>query len=175
MGLLRNFISLIYKINNIFKWFIGGAIVLLGFLIFYTVIMRYVFANPPIWSFDLSGWLTGMIVFLGGGYALLSDSHVKVDLFYAKFSTKLKNIVDIVTYLVIITLSAIFIWKGMDQVIANIKTGTVAQSGLNIYIWIKWSIVPLGSFMLGMQALGQMIESIYFLIKNEELFNKEEA
>lgn len=175
MGLLRQFISLIYKINTLFKWFIGCAIVLLGFLIFYTVIMRYIFANPPIWSFDLSGWLTGMIVFLGGGYALLSDSHVKVDLFYAKFSTRLKNIIDIVTYCVIIALAAIFIWKGMDQVISNIQTGTIAQSGLNIYIWIKWSIVPIGSFMLGLQALAQMIERIYFLIRKEELFHKEGA
>lgn len=172
---MRGFISLIYRINDFFKWFIGCIIVLLGFLIFYTVVMRYIFSNPPIWSFDLSGWLTGMIVFLGGGYALLSDSHVKVDLFYDKFSPKLKSSTDILTYLVVIALATIFFWKGMDQVISNFHSGTVAMSGLNIYIWIKWSIVPLGSLLLGMQAFVQMIERIYFLKNNEELFKKEEA
>ncbi|MBD8006823.1 TRAP transporter small permease subunit [Bacillus norwichensis] len=172
---MKGFISLIYKINELFKWIIGSAIVLLGFLIFYTVIMRYIFSKPPIWSFDLSGWLTGMIVFLGGGYALLSDSHVKVDLFYEKFPQKLKSVVDIITYLVVIGLAAIFIWKGMDQVIANFQSGTVAQSGFNIYMWIKWAIVPFGALLLGLQAFVQMIERIYFLIKNEELLKKGEA
>ena len=171
---MKTFILITDKINLMLKWIVGIIIVALAFLIFYTVIARYFFSNPPIWSFDLSSWLTGMIVFLGGGYALLSDSHVKVDLFYAKFSPRFRSFMDILTYLIVIVISAIFVVKGMEQVIANFESNTIAKSGLNIYIWIKWMIVPLGTFLLGMQALTLMIERIYYLITGKELIERGE-
>lgn len=171
---MKAFILLVNKINLLLKWTVGIIIVSLAILIFYTVIARHFFSNPPIWSFDLSSWFTGMIVFLGGGYALLSDSHVKVDLFYAKFSPKLRSIMDILSYLIVIIISTIFIVKGMEQVLMNFEYKTVAKSGLNIFIWIKWSIVPLGSLLLAMQALTLMIERFYYLITGKEMIERGE-
>lgn len=65
----------------------------------YDTVARYVFNSPTIWSFDISYMLYSLLFMLGGAYTLLDKEHVRVDMFYEKFSPRGKAIVDILGYL----------------------------------------------------------------------------
>ena len=64
--------------------------VTLMLLICFNVTMRYLFNNSEAWRTELEWHLFALIFLLGAGYALKHDKHVRVDLFYAKFSEKQK-------------------------------------------------------------------------------------
>lgn len=166
---MKKVLELIIRINNSMRWIVGLLILLMGILVCYSVIMRYIFKSPPIWAFDLTSWFTGLSVFLAGGYALLMKSHVRVDLIYDKFSLKTRSIIDIFTSVFLFLIVIVFVWKGFEQVVDNFQAKTIARSGLNIYLWIKWLMVPVGGLLLGLQAVVNLINDIYFLYKGVRL------
>ena len=169
---MKTIIRVINKINQSMMWIVGTLLLIMGVLLTYAVVMRYFFNSPPIWSYDLTGWFTGMAAFLGGGYALLQGSHVRVDIFYEKFSLKIRSLINIASSLFILLIVTVFIWNGIDQVFNNYQSGAIANTGLNIYIWIKWLMVPIGSLMLGLQAIVNLINDIYIIVNGEKLLQE---
>lgn len=155
-------------------WIVGILVLIMGLALFYSVVMRYIFNNPPIWSSDLVTWFTGISAFLAGGYVLSKHGHVKVEIFYDKFSAKTKSIINIITSSFMFVIVFILIWKGGEQVVYYYKLKAVASSGLNVYIWLKWLMVPIGAFLLGLQGIAHLINDVHVLIKGESLIEEEQ-
>jgi TRAP-type C4-dicarboxylate transport system permease small subunit len=165
---MKKFAEIISRINEVMMWIVGALIMIMGILLFYDVMMRYFFNNPTVWSFDLTSWFTGMAAFLGGGYTLLKKGHVRVDIFYEKFSLRTRSAIDAVTSVFLFLIVIVFIWKGTEQVIHNYQINAVANTGLDIHVWIKWLMVPIGGLLLGLQALVNLINDISTAVKTKE-------
>ena len=67
------------------------------FAYYYEVIARFVFNSPTNWVHESMFLMFGMQYMLAGAYAYREDQHVRVDVFYAKFSPRGKAIADIIT------------------------------------------------------------------------------
>lgn len=169
---MKKFIRIVNKVNESMMWVVGTLMLLMGILLFYAVVMRYFFEKPPIWSFDLTGWFTGLAAFLGGGYALLKGAHVRVDIFYEKFSLRTRSWIDAITSVFLFLIVIVLVWKGMEQVISNYQAGSISTTGLNIYVWIKWVMMPLGGLLLGLQAIVNLLNDIYTIVKGERLLEE---
>ena len=71
----------------------------LVFELVYDSIARYAFNAPTIWSYDISYMLYGILFMIGGAYALLEESHIRIEVFYTSFSKRGKAITDAIGYL----------------------------------------------------------------------------
>jgi TRAP-type mannitol/chloroaromatic compound transport system permease small subunit len=80
------------RVGNVIKW----LILILTVVMVYDVFMRYLFNAPTFWGFDISYMLGGTFFILGMGYTLLKDKHVRVDVFYATFSTRTKAYIEVI-------------------------------------------------------------------------------
>ena len=60
-------------------------------LIFGVVILRYFFGVGWIWLQEIILWMHALIFLLVAPYALEEDAHVRVDVFYRKWSKKIKR------------------------------------------------------------------------------------
>lgn len=170
---MQKVLKAVIKINNSMMWIVGILLTVMAVLLFYAVIMRYFFQKPPVWSYDLTGWFTGLAAFLAGGYALLHDAHVRVDIFYEKFSKRMKSLANILTAFLILLIVIVLVWKGTQQVIMNYQMNTVSTTGLNIYVWIKWSMVPIGGLLLGIQAIVNLINDLYVIATGKSILEEE--
>ena len=65
--------------------FLIGVIVL-------DVLLRYIFSNTKNWVLELEWHLYALIFLIGISYALQKDEHVRVDLFYQKYTKKQKSL-----------------------------------------------------------------------------------
>jgi C4-dicarboxylate transporter, DctQ subunit len=166
---MKTTFKIIKKINGGIMWITGSIILIMAILLFYAIIMRYFLHKPPSWSFDLTGWFTGLSAFLAGGYALANGAHVRVDIFYEKFSLRTRSLIDAITSVFLFLIVTVLIWKGMEQVLYNYETNAVASTGLNVPIWLKWLMVPLGGVLLGIQALINLIKDIYTVVTGKSL------
>jgi len=109
--------------------------------------------------------------FLAGGYALLKKAHIRVDIFYQKFSPRVQGGLDALTSVFLFLIVLILVWKGGERTLHNLNIGAVANTGLNIYIWIKWLMVPLGGVLLGLQAIVNLVDDVYLFITGRHLID----
>lgn len=77
--------------------FVAYWCVIAVFVYYYEVIARYVFNSPTSWAHEGMYLMFGMQYLISGAYAMLSESHVRVDIFYAPMSVRRKALVDILT------------------------------------------------------------------------------
>lgn len=64
---------------------------------YFEVMSRYVFGSPTNWAHEAMYLMFGMQYLIAGSYAMLTGSHVRVDIFYAPLSRRRKAIVDLLT------------------------------------------------------------------------------
>src|SRR5204863_286851 len=71
--------------------------VLAVFAYYYEVLARFVFNSPTNWVHESMFLMFGMQYMISGAYAYREDQHVRVDVFYSKFSRRGKAIADVVS------------------------------------------------------------------------------
>lgn len=77
--------------------FVAYWCVIAVFVYYYEVIARYVFNSPTNWAHEGMYLMFGMQYLISGAYAMLTESHVRVDIFYAPLSPRRKAVVDLLT------------------------------------------------------------------------------
>jgi TRAP-type mannitol/chloroaromatic compound transport system permease small subunit len=77
--------------------FVSYWAVIAVFVYYFEVISRYVFNSPTNWAHEAMYLMFGMQYLIAGAYAMLTESHVRVDIFYAPMRRKNKAIVDLFT------------------------------------------------------------------------------
>ncbi len=117
--------------------FVAYWAVIAVFVYYYEVIARYVFGSPTNWAHEAMYLMFGMQYLIAGSYAMLTETHVRVDIFYAPLSRRRKAWVDLLT--------SIFFF---------IFAGTLLATS---YIFAMDSIaVPSGNSVLSDWARGQI-------------------
>lgn len=158
-------------IDAVNKWvgtIMGYIAVLMAFLVTYEVVARYVFNAPTIWSMEINEYLFCAVSLLSGGYCLLTDGHVRVDLFYPNFSPKTQAIVEIVTYTFALAFCAILVALGGSEFWHELSTGSTSGTVLDFPMWPVWLMVPLGGFLLMMQIVARYLRHVDTLLGNKK-------
>ncbi len=77
--------------------FVSYWAVIAVFVYYFEVISRYVFGSPTNWAHEAMYLMFGMQYLIAGAYAMLTESHVRVDIFYAPLPRRRKAWVDLAT------------------------------------------------------------------------------
>ncbi len=77
--------------------FVAYWAVIAVFVYYYEVIARYVFNSPTNWAHEGMYLMFGMQYLVAGAYAMLTESHVRVDVLYANMSKRRKAMVNLAT------------------------------------------------------------------------------
>ncbi len=98
---------------------------------YYEVISRYVFNSPTSWAHEAMYLMFGMQYLIAGAYAMLTESHVRVDIFYAPLPAKKKAWTDLVTSIFFFIFAGTLLWTSytfaMDAL--AVPTGNSVVSG----------------------------------------------
>lgn len=135
---------------------------LLVLLIMSDVIFRYLFSNTKTWIIELEWHLFALIFLLGAAYAFQKDEHVRVDVFYAKFSKRTKAWINLLgTILFLIPWCLVLIYTSTNYAINSFSflEGSPNPGGLPARYLIKLSIT-IGFVLLMLQAIAQVLKSI---------------
>lgn len=117
--------------------------------VFLDVVLRYVFNNTLIGLQELEWHLFSGLFLLGIAYTLQNDAHVRMDIFYDKFSPKKQAWINIIGFVIfIIPISVLIVYNGFDfayqSYLLNEQSGD--PGGLKYRFIIK-SVIPI-SFIL---------------------------
>jgi len=154
---MKVLINAINKVNYLVGLLMGLFVLVLMFNVMYEVIARYFFNAPTIWSMESNQYLFCAMSILAGGYCLLKDGHVRVDILYQNFSPKRKAIVEWCTYPFIIIFCGLLVWSGGQETWDSFVGGRVSDTVLAVPLWPIWLTVPLGGLLLALQVVVRLI------------------
>lgn len=120
-------------------------ILIMAAIQFTAVILRYVFGVNSIAIQESVTYLHGAVFLLAGGYALLTDDHVRVDIFYRDASPRRRALVDLAgTYLFLLPFCFVALWAAAPYVANSwaVREGSVEQSGIKGVYLLK-TLIPI--------------------------------
>ena len=133
---------------------------MLAFLVFYDALMRYLFHAGSIALQELEWYFFDLTFLLSAGYALKHNKHVRVDIFYEKFSASTRALIDFLDNLVLILpFSGLILYYGSDFVWQSFAQNEASSDpgGLPCR-WIIKAMILLFGLLLGLQAVSEMIK-----------------
>ena len=83
-------------------------------LLLYSVVTKNFFIQP-LWTLEMAQFAMVAYYILGGGYSMLLDSHVRMDLLYGRWSKAGKGFVDSITSFCLIFYLALLLYGGFSS------------------------------------------------------------
>ena len=161
MHALKTCLSIIDKINEWVAKLVSWAIILIIGSTAYEVIMRYVFASPTAWSFELNYLTNGVYFLLLGAFTFAVRGHVNVDIFYARFSPRTRAIVDLFTApLFFFFISMMLIFGGQFALDSLAYRETLSSAWAPPIYPVKM-VIPVAAAMLILQGLAKFIRDLH--------------
>ena len=155
------------RVTDVLEWlnvrtgeFVAYWAVISVFVYYYEVIARYVFNSPTNWVHESMFLMFGMQYMLAGAYAYHEDQHVRVDIFYAKFSPRGKAIADIITSIFFFIFIGTMLVTGYRFAADAIGLGEVSFTEWAVQYWPVKLMIPVGAALLLLQGISKLIKDV---------------
>lgn len=123
------------------------------------VVGRYFFNAPTDWVAELDGYLLVALVYLAGGYILLEDSHIRVDILYSRFGPRARAWADLLAVLLALPFLGFVVWQG--SVLAWDAWRQQDRSVVMGWpLWLPEVAVPVGALVLLLQVLALGVRTV---------------
>ncbi len=119
---------------------------------FSVVLLRYVFGVNFIFMQESVTYMHGAVFLLAAGYALLTDDHVRVDIFYREAPARRKALINFLgTYVFLFPICLLLLWTASPYVANSwsVAEGSTETSGIQAVFILK-SFIPAFAILLAM-------------------------
>ncbi|GGC63398.1 TRAP transporter small permease subunit [Chelatococcus reniformis] len=165
LGLHTWFTDKIELLNTRVGEFVAYWAVISVFVYYYEVMARYVFNSPTNWVHESMFLMFGMQYMLAGAYAYREDQHVRVDVFYARFSPRGKAMADIVTSVFFFIFAGVMFWTSWRFALDSIGNNEHSFTEWGIQYWPIKLTMPLGAALLFLQGVAKLAKDIALLAR----------
>ena len=151
--------SLINKLTDVVGRSIAWLTALMALITMAVVVLRYAFDQGAIVLQESVTYLHGVVFMLGIPYALKENAHVRVDLFYSRWSPRTQAAINLGGHLLfLIPVSLFILIYSWDYVAASwrIREGSPEVGGIPAVFLLK-SLLPLMSAALLLQGVGDAV------------------
>lgn len=160
LGFSRAVDTLNGAIGKLMMWFILAATLISAG----NAISRYGFSLSSNAFLEIQWYLFGAVFLLGGGYAFLKNSHVRIDVLSSRLSARTRNWIDIVGIVVFLFPLCIMMadmgWPVFERAW---NSGEMSSNAGGLVRWPAYLLIPVGFVLLALQGVSELIKRIHFL------------
>lgn len=168
MRQVRFVIGFVDNLNDALGTIIGVLVLPMTLILVWEVTLRYGFNSPTRWAHETSEFLYAAHFLLAGAYCLRRGSHVNVGILYNRFPSRVRAIVDLVTWLFFYLFLGVLLWKGLVAGWASVAVMEVTQSAWGPPYWPIKLTIPLAAVLMLLQGLRKTIGNIFLAITGRE-------
>jgi TRAP-type mannitol/chloroaromatic compound transport system permease small subunit len=132
---------------------------MIGILMFETI-SRTIFDHPWIWSVEMAQFVMAAYYTLGGAYTLIMDGHVRMDLFYARWSPKNKALADALTFSIVIFYLVLLLIGGVMSLQYSIKYNQKSYSSWAPTVTPIKIIMVIGMVLMTLQVIAEFFKDL---------------
>ena len=143
--------KIIKKIGDTCSWLSFTLVILISLDVF----LRYIFNFSSASLYELEWHMFAVIFMIGSSLTLQKDEHVRVDVFYNKFSDKGKNIINLIGNIIfLLPFSLVIFYTSIPFVEDSFRIleSSPDPGGLPFRFFIK-SIIPISFLLLALQGI----------------------
>lgn len=158
--LTRGWTGAIDRLSMVTGEFVSYWSVIAVFVYYYEVMARYVFNSPTVWAHESMYLMFGMQYLICGAYAMMTENHVRVDIFYATWSPRRKAIVDLLTSVFFFIFAGTLLVTSWIFAMDATRVSEVSFTDWRIAYWpMKWAMV-VGGALLVLQGISKFAQDI---------------
>ena len=149
----------------------GRATMYLVFVMMFILILSFVTRNiiniPLIWIIEMAQFVMTGYYLLGGGYSMLTDDHVRMDLIYSKLKDKTKALLDSLTSVFLIFYLVVLLIGSISSLTYTLETNQRLFTALAPYVWPIKSIMTFGILLMLLQSIAIFFKDIAKVLNRE--------
>ncbi len=169
MALLPLTVSTIDRFTDACGKLLAWLLLAMALLTAAVVLLRYGFNTGSIMAQEAIIYLHGCVFMLGAAYTLKHDGHVRVDIFYRRFSPRGQAWINAVGgILFLIPLCGFILVSSWDYVEASwiIRESSAEAGGVPAVFLLK-SLLPLLAINLFLQAVSETLRNAAILVEGD--------
>jgi TRAP-type mannitol/chloroaromatic compound transport system permease small subunit len=133
--------------------------VMLGILL-YSAITRSLFNQSHLWVIEMAQFTMAAYYLLGGGWTLQNNAHVRMDLFYERWTIRKRAFTDTLTAVCLITYLVVLFYGGWSSTEYAIKYGQKNYSAWAPPMAPIKIIMTTGIFLMLLQAVATFFRDL---------------
>jgi TRAP-type mannitol/chloroaromatic compound transport system permease small subunit len=157
--LVRIYIRYVERVNRLVGLFAMYLVFAMIGVLLYSSVMKTV-SIPPLWTLEMAQFLMVAYFMLGGGYSLIHDSHVRMDLWYSRWSPRRRAIVDAFTVFFLIFYLGMMLYGGLSSTAYAIRYGETSYSSWAPYMAPIKIVMVVGIALMLLQAVAEFLKSV---------------
>ena len=169
MHALNTILKLIDSVNDWVGRILSIGVLFIFVLVLTEVIRRYFFNSPTVWGNELTQLTFGGYTVLAGGYVLRWGGHVNVDIFYNRFSTRGRAIVDIITFALFLIFCGMILLYGGSLAWDSLKRLEHSQSAWNPPLYPVKLMIPAAALLLLLQGTAKLVRDIVTVVTGAKI------
>ena len=158
---MKSFIKFADKAALVSGAIAAAALILLCFFVVYDIIVRSLFGVTSAFFYEISWHLFDVLFLLGLSYTLYHNAHVRVDLFYSKYSQNMKNMITFLSMMLLALPFCLFMLHNASEMVYQSfmqMDGSSDPGGLP-YRYIIKSFVIVGFFLLLLEVFSKALNA----------------
>ena len=170
MAVIEAYLRFTDWLNARFAWIVAFLIVPMLAIMVYEIAMRYFLNAPSHWAYEISLFVFGAYIVLGGAYTYMSGGHVNVDIVWGQLSPRPRAILDIVTSVFAFLYLGVLFWVSLEVTIHSWQIGETTMSHWKPIYYPLRTTLPVACFLFLMQVVAQLIRNFGIAITGREGF-----
>lgn len=150
------------------EWAAWLNLLLVG-VIALQVLLRYGFNHGLVPLEELMWHLYATAFMFGLSYGLVTDDHIRVDIFHARFSPRVKALVEILgILLLLIPFAWVILHHSLEWVQAAFTANESSENPTGLpWRWLIKSVIPISFGLLLLAAVSRLLRQLRLLLKGE--------
>jgi len=113
---------------------------------------------------EVQWYLFAAVFMLAAGYALLQNSHVRIDFVSGRLSARTRNWIDVIGIVaVLLPFCAICMYLSWPLFARAWTSGEMSQNAGGLVRWPVYLLIPVGFGLLLLQGLSELVKRVAFL------------
>ena len=123
-------------------------------VLLYESVSRTIFNQPHIWVVEIAQFTMAAYYLLGGGYSMILDGHVRMDLLYGRWTTRTRAVMDVITSTVLIFYLVLLLYGAISAVEYAVRYGQVNYTSWAPPLAPIKIIMAIGILLMLLQAIA---------------------
>lgn len=129
-------------------------------VLLYESISRTVFNQPHIWVVEIAQFTMAAYYLLGGGYSMILDGHVRMDLLYGRWQPRTQAVMDSITAVVLVFYLVLLLYGAISSVEYALKYNQVNYTSWGPPLAPIKIIMAIGILLMLLQAIATFFKDL---------------
>ena len=140
---------------------------IIGGMLVYEVLTRYLFNAPTVWAEELSRFLQVWAVYLAAASLLHHRQMIRIGMLTDRLSPAARSLADALGMLFVAAFSALGAWYGVLISAESVRLGRTTATMLDVPQWTTEIAIPVGLVLLTLQCLLEAARSLSRMRRGE--------